>query len=442
MEFEVETGVQGESNYSGTIKLTDDIYVSTGSTMPNANDFRQTLEAIVASKPSNLFRIERGQWNGMTMNVTLDLNDHNIYSDAHVVIGAEVHGKGALVSRGKLAYIYGIESDDLVSISGDDLLVETSGTRDSYYINGVLYSQDDTTIKPLNIDGVLAGNGDGKTRRFSTYPPKVNEDDPEPVKLHDGVLEMYFPGKKGGSVTVFRSGTDPDYTYRVPPGTTFNYNDTDYTLKGELRISESGSPELYITAPDPEDPNNTIWKKTTADDPNGIAPPIGEAGLGDVSKVIKYNYDKMTGDVTVAGTVIGLNTHTANDSDNGGNDYSLKLLCYLCFNSCCSCFCFFHSSFETVEIIYFCFQLRSKILFCKNMYLTFCKSYSIELNLLFLFTVFYGFYKGFSSRLNFFFSKLFIFLTHFSRPEVHSFFAHFSHLSHKITSFFYVLSYY
>jgi len=319
MEFEVDKDSEGEYTYSGTIKLTDDLYVSTGSTRPDGNDYQQTLDAIVAARQNNLFRIERGGWNGKTMNITLDLNGHNIYSDAHMVIGAEVHGQGALISRGKLAYVYGIESSDLVSISGDDLLVETSGTRDSYYINGVLYSQDDTIVRPLTYGGALGGNGDGKMKRFSTSPPKVNPDDPEPVKLHNGVLELYFPGEKGDYATVFRDGTAPDYTYTVPSGTKFNYNGIDYTLKGELRITSSGA-NIYISTKDPDDPEKTIWIKTTPDDPNGIIPSIDQSALNEVSSIISYNYDKSTGDITVAGTVIGLNSHTSKDGDNGGNE--------------------------------------------------------------------------------------------------------------------------
>ncbi|OPY28848.1 MAG: hypothetical protein A4E27_00261 [Methanobacterium sp. PtaU1.Bin242] len=87
----------------------------------------------------------------------MNLNDHSIYSDAHLIIGVNVEGNGDMVSRGKIAYLHkGINSDSMASISDDDLIIQTA-PGSNYNIKGYLFSKDDVTIEKADPNGPLGG---------------------------------------------------------------------------------------------------------------------------------------------------------------------------------------------------------------------------------------------------------------------------------------------
>ncbi len=146
-------------------ELTDDIYISG---TPGANDYKVPLDDLVGTSKSpkienNIFRIMgftyQDKIGGKTynLNTKFNLNDKNIYSGSHVVLGTEVSGKGSIISKGKIAYVYdGINSNEILSISDDDLYIQTT-KHGEYNVNGYLYSSDDVCIEDFKEGGALAG---------------------------------------------------------------------------------------------------------------------------------------------------------------------------------------------------------------------------------------------------------------------------------------------
>ncbi|MEQ8187491.1 MAG: hypothetical protein ABRQ39_05915 [Candidatus Eremiobacterota bacterium] len=146
-------------------ELTDDIYISG---TPGADDYKNSLDELVGTSKSpnitdNIFRIMGFSYEdkigGKTYNLDtkFNLNDKNIYSGSHVVLGTEVSGKGSIISKGKIAYVYdGINSNEILSVSDDDLYIQTT-EQGKYNVNGYLYSSDDVCIEDFNEAGALGG---------------------------------------------------------------------------------------------------------------------------------------------------------------------------------------------------------------------------------------------------------------------------------------------
>lgn len=162
------TTTAGENNSVDVdlgFELTDDIYISG---TPGSNDYTKGLDDLVGTskKPKiedNIFRIMGFTYTdkigGKTynLNTKFNLNDKNIYSGSHVVLGTEVSGKGSIISKGKIAYVYdGINSNEILSISDDDLYIQTT-KHGEYNVNGYLYSSDDVCIEDFKEGGALAG---------------------------------------------------------------------------------------------------------------------------------------------------------------------------------------------------------------------------------------------------------------------------------------------
>jgi len=159
-------------------KLTDDIYISGN---PGANDYKSSLDTLVGTSKSpnitdNIFRIMGFSYEdkigGKTynLNTKFDLNDKNIYSGSHVVLGTEVSGKGSIISKGKIAYVYdGINSNEILSVSADDLYIQTT-EQGKYNINGYLYSSDDVCIEDFKEDGALGGAIKAKKKKATEAP--------------------------------------------------------------------------------------------------------------------------------------------------------------------------------------------------------------------------------------------------------------------------------
>jgi len=148
--------------------LTDDIYISG---TPGSDDYKKSLNKLVENpdnpdKPNvtdNIFRIMgftyEDKIGGKTykLDTKLDLNNKNIYSGSHVVLGTKVYGEGSIISKGKIGYVYnGIESNEILSVSDDDLYIQTT-SQGKYDVNGYLYSSDDVCIEDFDETGALAG---------------------------------------------------------------------------------------------------------------------------------------------------------------------------------------------------------------------------------------------------------------------------------------------
>jgi hypothetical protein len=157
---------KGSNNYEieGNFKLERDIYIN--SPPPPAADTKSTLFQLAGSADNptvtpSIFRIMGVPYEvsgrKYTLNTSMNMNDHSIYSDSHLIIGVNVEGNGSMVSRGKIAYLHkGINSDDMVSLSDDDLIIQTA-PGSNYNINGYLYSNDDVVIEKADPNGPLGG---------------------------------------------------------------------------------------------------------------------------------------------------------------------------------------------------------------------------------------------------------------------------------------------
>ena len=155
---------KGSNNYEieGDFQLERDIYIKS----TPASDPTSTLLALAgpADNPvvkDTIFRIMGVPYEvsgrKYKLNTSMNMNDHSIYSDAHLIIGVNVEGNGSMVSRGKIAYLHkGINSDDMVSLSDDDLIIQTA-PGSNYNINGYLYSNDDAVIEKADPNGPLGG---------------------------------------------------------------------------------------------------------------------------------------------------------------------------------------------------------------------------------------------------------------------------------------------
>ncbi len=241
--------------------------------------------------------------------LTLHLNEHSIYSDSHVAIGAEVEGKGTLVSRGKMGYIYGMQSNEAIALSGDDLILSTNN-QSNIDVRGVLYSDDDTWLIPLNNDSPLATQGnvmeyklgkeysDGSDKIIFSYNPSppVN---PAPttiniasVKTQDGVKYSV------NNVGIEYNGTDYDFS---------NY-------KLDIECDMTSSPFTYSAKLYEYDKTSKTWKKV-----NPLPPEYSQPTLDNIGRVIGANFTVGKGDINITGNLVGLNNNSIYPDDDGGN---------------------------------------------------------------------------------------------------------------------------
>ena len=112
----------------------------------------------------------------------LDLNGHNIYSSSHLILGLEIIGTGRIIADGKIACLFGENSEQITCISRDDLDVELSNNFVESTNKGFYYAGDDLNIKPMAPDSLLATGTAGNPsaqREVMHYPPgyRLNNSD-------------------------------------------------------------------------------------------------------------------------------------------------------------------------------------------------------------------------------------------------------------------------
>jgi len=202
------------------LELKGDIYVDGGS--PQDSDKNLTYNEIEGK--SNVFQIKVSQGaiaregyivventdvtigivtkelekiSSQARDLTLNLNNHNIYSNSHLLLGIDVEGEGSIVSRGKVAYSQGLCTSDTkeVIISGDDLTIEASGRSSGIYGKGFFYASDDLDIRPMDNKSVFNMDGqDSEEWDLSKYRVEKNFT-VEGVK-NKLVVGKYDPGSK------------------------------------------------------------------------------------------------------------------------------------------------------------------------------------------------------------------------------------------------------
>ena len=114
--------------------------------------------------------------------IKLDLNGHNIYSRSHLILGVEIIGTGRIIADGKIACLFGKNSNQITCISRDDLDVELSNNFVDSNNKGFYYAGDDLNIRPMKSDSLLASGTAGNpigTREIMHYPPgyRLNNSD-------------------------------------------------------------------------------------------------------------------------------------------------------------------------------------------------------------------------------------------------------------------------
>ena len=175
--------VSADGVIDGEFRLTKDLYINSADASPVG--IQKTLNALVtddyktarqwkittetdlgdsraaARTDADIFRIMGFAYNlnGKTYKVdaSMDMNGKSIYSNANLILGVKVEGEGAMISKGKIAFLHkGIESSNLTCIAKDDLIIQTvPGSK--YKIKGYLYSADDVSIEGFDPLGALAG---------------------------------------------------------------------------------------------------------------------------------------------------------------------------------------------------------------------------------------------------------------------------------------------
>ena len=92
-------------------------------------------------------------------------------------------GNGKIISKGKIAYSKGVNNNNFLNISGDDLTIEISDRTTSSYAKGLFYAGDDFLIQPMAFGSLLRmGGGDPntQTRNVQNYYPGTGLGNPSP----------------------------------------------------------------------------------------------------------------------------------------------------------------------------------------------------------------------------------------------------------------------
>ncbi|MEQ8221657.1 MAG: hypothetical protein ABRQ37_05100, partial [Candidatus Eremiobacterota bacterium] len=329
---------QAGNTVEGDLSLAEDIYVGKDETsMPGSEDYTIPLKYLAynPSDPSykkpqpNVFCISGEQFSvlygeppkslndiykdlpveeeDITAKLTLDLNKKNLYSDSHVAIGAEVKGEGSLVSRGKMGYIYGMQSSEVVAIAGDDLILSTNN-KSKIDCRGVLYSDDDTWLIPLNNSSSPLGSSSYVTEY------KLNEE------IADGSNKLKFtaytpdppvsPAPDSINVSSVKTETGKKYYFQNVK-LDYNGHSVDFT---NYRVAVEYDGTSYNTKMYQYNKSTSSW--------NEVKPlPAGydQGELNDIGTIIGTNASVSKGDIKITGNLVGLNCNGNRPSDDGGN---------------------------------------------------------------------------------------------------------------------------
>ena len=322
----------------GDISLTEDIYIGKDETsMPKSGDYTIPLKYLAynPSDPSykkpqpNVFCMSGEQFSvlygeppktlddiyknlpikekDISSKITLDLNKKSLYSDSHVAIGAEVKGEGTLVSRGKMGYIYGMQSSEIVALSGDDLILSTNN-KSKIDCRGVLYSDDDTWLIPLN-NSASPVNSSSYVTEY-----KLNEE------IVDGSNKLKFtaytpdppvsPAPDSINVSSVKTETGKKYYFQNVK-MEYNGNSLDFS-NYRLVVEYNGS--SYNTKIYQYDKSTLDWNEV-----NPLSAGYDQNELNDIGTIIGANASVSKGDIKITGNLVGLNCNGNRPSDDGGN---------------------------------------------------------------------------------------------------------------------------
>jgi len=207
---------------SGMLKLKNDIYITGDRSNLNTEEsrFKILLDLVSPSLQPDVFFLYRrpeaiirevyvfkdilhgfvlSEFGGTKWIIKLDLNNHTIYSDSHLILGVQLVGKGKIISYGKINCLLGVNSNDVILISEDDLQAEVAEDSETSYNTGFYHATDDLTIKPISAGSVLlAGAIDGVT-------PEITS------RTYNAGFQFYFQTPPRNTTVVGRYEPAPDH---------------------------------------------------------------------------------------------------------------------------------------------------------------------------------------------------------------------------------------
>ncbi|HPZ08951.1 MAG TPA: hypothetical protein PL110_12600, partial [Candidatus Eremiobacteraeota bacterium] len=252
--------------------------------------------------------------------IKLDLNGHNIYSRSHLILGVEIIGAGRIIADGKIACLFGVNSEQISCISRDDLDVELSNNFVESKNKGFYYAGDDLNIRPMASDSLLASGTAGNPsarREIMHYPPgyRVNDNDQIIIGNYNITTNDY-----SGNGIKAETKSHPGYItvtgWNISDGSSNTFDAAiqfHYSKNQQIEIPEEAKilvPEQIGANPKIVDPNDMDITATS-----GVSTLI----LNDFSSLIQGEFNQS--DIryykaTLISTSVSLNTFS---SDYGSN---------------------------------------------------------------------------------------------------------------------------
>ncbi|MEQ8225656.1 MAG: hypothetical protein ABRQ37_25300, partial [Candidatus Eremiobacterota bacterium] len=339
------------------LELKGDIYVDGGS--PQDSDKNLTYNEIEGN--SNVFQIKVSQGaiaregyivventdvttgivtkelekvSSQPRDLTLNLNNHNIYSNSHLLLGIDIEGEGSIVSRGKVAYSQGLCTLDTkeVIISGDDLTIESSGRSSGIYGKGFFYASDDLDIRPmdnksvLNMDGQDSEDGDlAKYRvekKFTVEGVKnklvVGQYDPGSKSYEGHAMMMKTKSKVGEVDSIIAEGRSDGKSAKLQMcivedegGAKKNLDFGEYKVSMKTKKSSKGAPAYKVELVDENDnivplKLSKLEGKITEEQLNNTGTLMAETFKNDISSI----------DIYIDATIVSLNNNAVEGSSD------------------------------------------------------------------------------------------------------------------------------
>ena len=279
----------------------------------------------------------------LSRDIYLNLQGHSIYSNSHLILGIDVCGEGRIISKGKVAYAQGLNNEQLVCMSGDDLTIEISNRITSSYSKGFFYASDDFMIRPMADDSLLKMGGlpDRFVQNFSpsninrdwtkltTYgyktaigeyhnPPPSGEDDPPPYYSGNWltVKRITLPEDEGGGHKLQIKGIKKD-SLGVWHGDNIQFRIEQPVTKqidfeGTIEITFIGDEVEEVIAYDP------------AGNPTAID--LTAEQLITIGRQLAYSFENgfmSSANIRMDATIVGMNEYDDPDPDSEENQCGL-----------------------------------------------------------------------------------------------------------------------
>lgn len=259
-------------------------------------------------------------------------------------MGVELIGQGSMVTTGKLSYLQGSTCDNIVAVSGDDLTVELSKDTPTYHANGLLYSNDDITVKPIANNSPLNASSTGTSIRniYTVTKSKSIGGNMKVGKItgyekeedKDGKPKDGAPIWGGSSVVMARVEEDTGNSYIIiKPRSILTTSKIELTYNGKVidfgsldlavreKVGFSGTYEIGVM-----DSSGTITWGTPATLVTGFPGNLNNSEFADMGKNFGeafYNNTGVGADLYIEGCLVSHNYNISGDYDERINSLEL-----------------------------------------------------------------------------------------------------------------------